>query len=93
LREATEGLERSRGVDNLAGLGVLFNKLQQGIVENQQVLIVARLRADAEELYGTKLSAIPGASEKSGGFGRDDGATARQVCLCLSAADRGEIDR
>jgi hypothetical protein len=63
------------------GLGVLFNKLQQGIVENQQVLIVARLRADAEELYGNKLCAIPGASDKAGGFGRDDGATARQVCL------------
>jgi hypothetical protein len=63
-----------------AGLGVLFSKLQQGIVENQQVLLVARMRADAEELYGTKLCAIPSAAEKNGGFGRDDGATARQVC-------------
>jgi hypothetical protein len=63
-----------------AGLGVLFSKLQQGIVENQQVLLVARMRADAEELYGTKLCAIPAAAEKNGGFNRDDGATARQVC-------------
>lgn len=65
---------------HVTGLGVLFGKLQQGVVENQQVLMVARLRADAEELYGTKLGGIPTATEKNGGFGRDDGATARQVC-------------
>lgn len=62
------------------GLGVLFTKLQQGVIENQQVLLVARLRADAEELYGTKLSAIPGTTDRNGGFKNDDGATARQVC-------------
>ena len=61
------------------GLTVLFSKLQQGVIENQQVLLVARLRADAEELYGAKLSAIPAGSEKNGGFKRDDGATARQA--------------
>ncbi|KAA8901875.1 hypothetical protein FN846DRAFT_106230 [Sphaerosporella brunnea] len=65
--------------DYAGGLGVLFGKLQQGIIENQQVLIIARLRADAEELYGTKLCAIPGASDKSGGFSKDDGATTRQA--------------
>ena len=65
------------------GLGVLFSKLQQGVVENQQVLLVARLRADAEELYGTKLCTISPASEKAGGFGKDDGATTRQVCRRL----------
>ncbi|KAF8544770.1 hypothetical protein BDD12DRAFT_439126 [Trichophaea hybrida] len=65
--------------DYAGGLGVLFSKLQQGIVENQQVLLVARMRADAEELYGTKLCAIPAAAEKNGGFNRDDGATARQA--------------
>ncbi|CCX06831.1 hypothetical protein FPQ18DRAFT_352472 [Pyronema domesticum] len=63
--------------DYAGGLGVLFNKLQQGIVENQQVLTVARLRADAEELYAQKLVAIPVTSDKLGGFARDDGATAR----------------
>lgn len=73
----------------IAGLGVLFGKLQQGIVENQQILQLAQMRADAEELYGSKLAAIPAATDRTGGFSRDDGATAKQVrlepCLVFSA--------
>lgn len=65
----------------IAGLGVLFGKLQQGIVENQQILLLAQMRADAEELYGSKLAAIPAATDRPGGFSRDDGATAKQVRL------------
>lgn len=61
------------------GLGVLFSKLQQGIVENQQVLAVAKARAEAEEIYGSKLVAIPGGSEKAGGFGKDDGASVKKA--------------
>lgn len=62
------------------GLGVLFGKLQQGVQENQQILTVARLRADAEEQYGTSLSAISPAAERiSGGFARDEGASVRKV--------------
>lgn len=59
---------------------MLFGKLQQGILENQQILQVAKLRADAEDLYATKLIAIPGGSVKNGGFGKDDGASVRKVC-------------
>jgi hypothetical protein len=62
------------------GLGVLFGKLQQGVQENQQILTVARMRADAEELYGTTLGAIGPASDRiSGGFSRDEGASTRKV--------------
>jgi hypothetical protein len=68
-------------------LGVLFGKLQQGVQENQQILTVARMRADAEEVYGNSLSAISPATERiAGGFSRDEGASVRKVCAtdCLT---------
>jgi hypothetical protein len=59
---------------------VLFGKLQQGVQENQQLLTVARMRADAEDLYGTTLAGIGPASERiNGGFNRDEGASVRKV--------------
>ncbi|CAI6100495.1 unnamed protein product [Clonostachys chloroleuca] len=66
--------------DYAAGLGVLFGKLQQGAQENRQVLTIARMRAEAEELYGSRLSDIAPATDKvSGGFAQDDGATVRKA--------------
>lgn len=63
------------------GLGVLFGKLQQGVQENQQVLAIARMRADAEDIYGQKLNEILPATDRiTGGFSRDDGASTRKVC-------------
>jgi hypothetical protein len=65
----------------LPGLGVLFGKLQQGVQENQQILTVARMRADAEEAYGNSLSSITPATDRiGGGFSRDEGASVRKVC-------------
>lgn len=54
--------------------------------ENQQILTVARMRADAEEVYGNSLSAITPATDRiAGGFSRDEGASVRKVggALCL----------
>lgn len=66
--------------DYAAGLGVLFGKLQQGVQENRQVLTIARLRAEAEEVYGQKLTDIAPAADKiAGGFSRDDGASTRKA--------------
>ncbi|KAK0720422.1 hypothetical protein B0H67DRAFT_485430 [Lasiosphaeris hirsuta] len=66
--------------DYAAGLGVLFGKLQQGVVENRQVLTIARMRAEAEEVYGQRLSEIaPSVDKIQGGFGRDDGASVRKA--------------
>ncbi|KAK3378240.1 hypothetical protein B0H63DRAFT_418132 [Podospora didyma] len=66
--------------DYAAGLGVLFGKLQQGVIENRQVLTIARMRAEAEELYGQRLADIAPAVDKiQGGFGRDDGASVRKA--------------
>ncbi len=59
---------------------MLFGKLQQGVIENQQVLTIAKMRAEAEELYGRKLGDIsPNADRLTGGFVRDDGASLRKV--------------
>lgn len=49
-------------------------------MENRQVLTIARLRAEAEDTYGQRLSDIaPSADKVNGGFSRDDGATVRKV--------------
>ncbi|GAP89176.1 putative rho-gtpase-activating protein 8 protein [Rosellinia necatrix] len=66
--------------DYAAGLGVLFTKLQQGVQENRQILTIARMRAEAEELYGQRLGDIaPAADKVTGGFSRDDGASVRKA--------------
>ncbi|KAL8764048.1 MAG: hypothetical protein Q9184_000336 [Pyrenodesmia sp. 2 TL-2023] len=66
--------------DYAGGLGVLFGKLQQGVVENEQVLTIARMRAEAEEQYGTQLGDIvPTTDKMTGGFARDDGASLRKA--------------
>ncbi|KAI4244492.1 MAG: hypothetical protein L6R40_002959 [Gallowayella cf. fulva] len=66
--------------DYAGGLGVLFGKLQQGVVENQQVLTIARMRAEAEEQYGRRLGDIvPTTDRMTGGFARDDGASLRKA--------------
>lgn len=66
--------------DYAGGLGVLFTKLQQGVIENQQVLSIASMRAEAEELYAERLGDIaPTIDRMNGGFSRDDGASVRKV--------------
>ena len=68
--------------DYAGGLGVLFQKLQQGVVENQQVLMIASMRADSEESYSDRLGDIaPTLDRLTGGFARDDGASTRKVWL------------
>lgn len=66
---------------------MLFQKLQQGVQENEQMLTVARLRADAEDLYGQKLGDIEAATDRiDGGFQRDDGASVKKVGCAASIA-------
>ena len=66
--------------DYAGGLGVLFQKLQQGVVENNQILTIASMRADAEEAYADRLGEIaPGIDRMTGGFARDDGASTRKA--------------
>ena len=66
--------------DYAGGLGILFGKLQQGVIENQQVLTIARMRADAEEAYARGLGGIaPTVDRMIGGFAKDDGASLRKA--------------
>lgn len=59
---------------------MLFGKLQQGVQENEQILTIARMRADAEDLYGNKLGDIETSTNRiGGGFQRDDGASVKKV--------------
>lgn len=71
--------------DYAGGLGVLFQKLQQGVTENQQMLTIASMRADAEEMYSERLGDIaPTIDRMTGGFTRDDGASVRKVTATSS---------
>ena len=66
--------------DYVGGLGVLFGKLQQGVTENQQILTISRMRADAEETYSRALGSIaPSTDRMTGGFAKDDGASLRKA--------------
>lgn len=79
--------------DYAGGLGVLFQKLQQGVVENQQVLTIASLRADAEEMYSDRLGDIaPTIDRMNGGFARDDGASTRKVGFFLPQTPRSKSE-
>jgi Fes/CIP4, and EFC/F-BAR homology domain len=71
--------------DYSSGIKVLFDKLNQGVVENEQVLTMARMRADAEETYSRKLSDVAAATDRmTGGFARDDGASLRKVRIYIA---------
>ena len=75
--------------DYAGGLGILFGKLQQGVIENEQILTIARMRAEAEDQYGRKLGDItPTTDRMTGGFQRDDGASLRKVGCVLPAPAR-----
>lgn len=71
---------------------MLFQKLQQGVVENQQMLTIASMRADAEDLYSEQLGSIaPTVDRMTGGFTRDDGASVRKVVAPSERGIRGHF--
>ena len=75
--------------DYAGGLGVLFGKLQQGVLENQQILTISRMRAEAEETYADRLADIgPAVDKVTGGFARDDGASVRKVRSNQASGDQ-----
>jgi len=62
------------------GINTLLAKLGQGIVENNELLALARARADAEESHGLKLAQLAEQlAPRKEGFARDDGATMRRA--------------
>lgn len=65
--------------DYATGLAKLFVKLKQGVIENEEVVTLARRRAEAEESHGNKLQQIARESYRKDGFVRDDGASVRRA--------------
>ncbi|KAG5372083.1 Rho-GTPase-activating protein 8 [Yarrowia sp. C11] len=74
--------------DYAAGLGVVFDQLDKGCNENDEVLALVNARMEAEEAYGNRLKEIPtqfGEAKKSGGFfaskngSQDEGASLKKA--------------
>lgn len=53
--------------------------INQGCIENEELLGLAQARADAEESYGLRLQELARNAVRKGGFTRDDGASARKA--------------
>ncbi|RIA95799.1 hypothetical protein C1645_802830 [Glomus cerebriforme] len=60
------------------GITVLYDKLEQGRIENEEVVAFIRERISVEELYGKKLCDISNINSRQDGFLRDDGASLRR---------------
>lgn len=59
---------------------MLFEKLQQGCTENEELLSLALARAEAESAFGNKLLELKTShAPKKDGFGHDEGATVRKA--------------
>lgn len=59
---------------------MIFEKLQQGCAENEELLTLAMARAEAENVYGSKLLEIRTLhAPKKEGFDHDEGATVRKA--------------
>ncbi|KAG0219709.1 hypothetical protein BGX31_011236 [Mortierella sp. GBA43] len=68
----------SRG-DYVTGLNVLHAKIDQGVVEDQEILTYIRERIDVEQRYGHSLIEMGNRRLKLEGFLRDDGASLRKT--------------
>ncbi|KAG0302627.1 hypothetical protein BGZ97_002259 [Linnemannia gamsii] len=68
----------SRG-DYVTGINVLHSKMDQGVVEDQEILTYLRERIDVEQRYGNALIEMGNRRLKLEGFLRDDGASLRKT--------------
>ncbi|KAF9344497.1 hypothetical protein BGX26_004301 [Mortierella sp. AD094] len=68
----------SRG-DYVTGVNVLHAKIEQGAVEDQEILTYIRERIDVEQRYGNALIEMGNRRLKLDGFLRDDGASLRKT--------------
>ncbi|KAK9473044.1 uncharacterized protein V1510DRAFT_393521 [Dipodascopsis tothii] len=66
--------------DYVSGINKLQAKLQQGCVENNELVALIKARADAEEQYAARLQETGfDCAPKPQGFGRDEGASLRKA--------------
>ncbi|KAF9102134.1 hypothetical protein BGX27_011168 [Mortierella sp. AM989] len=74
----------SRG-DYVTGVNVLHAKVEQGAVEDQEILAHIRERIDVEQRYGNALIEMGNRRLKLDGFLRDDGASLRKTFETIKA--------
>ncbi|CAG8464360.1 17262_t:CDS:10 [Cetraspora pellucida] len=60
------------------GINILYDKLDQGSVENEEIIEFLKERIAVEELYGKKLCDLSQINSRPNGFLRDDGASLRR---------------
>ncbi|KAF5097483.1 hypothetical protein D0Z03_001395 [Geotrichum reessii] len=69
--------------DYISGVNVLFDKLEQGVAENAQVLTFLSNRISVESAYAANLETtardVQTGSAASAGFNRDEGASLKQA--------------
>ncbi|KAG9312988.1 hypothetical protein JVU11DRAFT_6426 [Chiua virens] len=80
--------------DYRKGLEVLYSKLEQGVVENDEIVVFIRARVNAENQFAAALLSPPATSSQAG-FSRDDGASLLMTFRGLQAesAAQGQIHR
>ncbi|KAH0836666.1 hypothetical protein J3R83DRAFT_8385 [Lanmaoa asiatica] len=80
--------------DYRTGLEVLYNKLEQGVAENDEIVAFIWARVNAENQLATALL-NPSAIDSQTGFNRDDGASLLMTFRGLQAesAAQGQIHR
>ncbi|KAF9171889.1 hypothetical protein BGX20_006755, partial [Mortierella sp. AD010] len=74
----------SRG-DYVTGINVLHAKIDQGAVEDQEILTYLKERIDVEQRYGNALIEMGNRRLKLDGFLRDDGASLRKTFETIKA--------
>ncbi|KIJ65674.1 hypothetical protein HYDPIDRAFT_175034 [Hydnomerulius pinastri MD-312] len=81
--------------DYRKGLEVLYNKLEQGVAENDEIVAFIRARAHAENQLATTLLSPATIGSQGTGFNRDDGASLLMAFRGLQAesAAQGQIHR
>ncbi|KAF4593115.1 hypothetical protein EYR38_008825 [Pleurotus pulmonarius] len=71
--------------DYRRGLEVLYNKLEQGVAENEEIVTFIRSRAIAEGALATSLTVPMPTGTPGSGFGADDGASLLHTFIGLQA--------
>ncbi|KAG9223920.1 hypothetical protein CCMSSC00406_0004464 [Pleurotus cornucopiae] len=71
--------------DYRRGLEVLYNKLEQGVAENEEIVTFIRSRAIAEGALATSLTVPMPTGAPGSGFGADDGASLLHTFIGLQA--------
>ncbi|KAF9205405.1 hypothetical protein BGZ49_004086 [Haplosporangium sp. Z 27] len=74
----------SRG-DYVTGINVLHGKIDQGAVEDQEIMTYIKERIDVEQRYGNALIEMGNRRLKLDGFLRDDGASLRKTFETIKA--------